>query len=45
LKFYTFYTKKQHFAKNVHFNIISNVHHSETIEHFLTSEGDEQLHT
>ena len=37
--------KKQHFAKNIHFNNISNVHHSETIEHFLTSEEDKQLHT
>jgi len=44
LKFYTFYIKKQHFAKNIHFSNISNVHHVETIEHFLTSEEDKQLH-
>jgi len=37
--------KKQHFAKDIHFNNISNVHHIETIEHFLTSEEDKQLHT
>ena len=37
--------KKQHFAKNLHFNNISNVHHIETIEHFLTSEEDKLLHT
>jgi len=41
--FYIFYTKKR-FAKNLHFNNISNVHHIETIEHFLTSEEDKQLH-
>jgi len=40
---YTLY-KNQHFAKNIHFNI-SNVHHNETIEHFLTSEEDIQVHT
>jgi len=38
-----FYTKKQHFAKNLHFNTISNVHHTENIEHFLTSEDDKHL--
>jgi len=37
--------KKQHIAKNIHFNNILNVHHIETIEHFLTSEEDKQLHT
>jgi len=39
-----FYTKTQHFAKNIHFNNIFNVHHIETIEHFLTSKEDKQLH-
>ena len=37
--------KKKHFTKNLHFNNISNVHHIETTEHFLTSEEDKQLHT
>jgi len=36
------YTITKHFAKNLHFNNISNVHHIETFEHFLTSE-DKQL--
>jgi len=44
MKFYTFYRKIHRFAKNIHFNNISNVHHIETIEHFLTSEEDKQLH-
>ena len=45
LKFYMFYTKKQHFAKNMQFNNILNIHHIETVEHFLTSDEDKQLHT
>ena len=40
-----FYIEKQEFAKNLHFNNISNIHHIETTEHFLTSEQDKQLHT
>ena len=42
---YILYKKKQHFSKNLHFNNIPNVHHIETIEHFLSSEEDKQFHT
>jgi len=42
--FIHFLTQK-HFAKKLHLNNISNVHHIGTIEHFLTSEEDKQLYT
>jgi len=42
---YILYKKNNILAKNLHFNNISNVHHIETIEHFLTSEEDKLLHT
>ena len=42
---FTRFIQKKNFPKNLHFNNISNVHHIQTTEHFLSSEGDKQLHT